>query len=167
MIKPDFPDEGTDYPLLAQQARALRQDEPDLLANAANFAALIYHGVADLNWAGWYFVRGDFLVVGPFQGRPACTRIARGKGVCGLAWGSGKTQRVDDVLEFPGHIPCDSASRSELVIPVFHDGQVCALLDIDSPAPARFSLADARGLEGMVHEFAAAAAWSSLLDLQA
>jgi len=151
-----------DYAQLAGQAGALRHGEPSLIANAANFAALLFHSIPDLNWAGWYVVRGDWLVVGPFQGRPACIRIARGDGVCGTAWATGISQRVDDVLQFPGHIPCDSASRSELVVPLFAAGVVRAVLDLDSPKPGRFTAQDQAGLENLAAAFAADADWAQL-----
>ena len=128
-----------DYDLLAAQLTALLGDETDLIANAANASALLYHALGDVNWVGFYFVKGEELVVGPFQGLPACVRIARGKGVCGTAWESGETQRVADVDAFPGHIPCDSASRSEVVVPLKKAGDVVAVLDIDSPKLNRFN----------------------------
>ncbi|MBS3745021.1 MAG: GAF domain-containing protein [Wenzhouxiangellaceae bacterium] len=132
---------------LAQQARGLLSGEPHRIANAANLAALIFNGVPDLNWAGFYFVEGDELIVGPFQGQPACVRIAPGNGVCGTAMVSGETQRVEDVNAFAGHIACDPNSRSEVVVPLIESGRVVGVLDIDSPIPGRFSDADARGFE--------------------
>jgi len=132
---------------LAQQARGLLAGERHRIANAANLAALIFNSVPDLNWAGFYFVEGGELVVGPFQGRPACVRIAPGKGVCGTAMASGETQRVEDVEAFAGHIACDPDSRSEVVVPLIDNGRVFGVLDIDSPRPGRFSDEDARGFE--------------------
>lgn len=136
------------YPLLAQQAAALLGGETDPVANAANLAALIFHLVPDLNWAGFYFLHGGELVVGPFQGKPACVRIPLGRGVCGTAAAERRTVVVDDVDEFPGHIPCDGDSRSELVIPlVAAQDRLIGVLDLDSPRPARFTPIDVRGME--------------------
>jgi GAF domain-containing protein len=134
------------YAQLLAQARALLHGERDRIANAANLSALVYHALPALNWVGFYFHDGRELVVGPFQGRPACVRIALGRGVCGTAATTGEIQRVDDVNAFPGHIACDAASRSELVIPL-HDGQrLVGVFDLDSPEPARFDDEDAAGL---------------------
>ncbi|HRN59161.1 MAG TPA: GAF domain-containing protein [Chiayiivirga sp.] len=134
------------YAQLLAQARALLHGERDRIANAANLSALVYHALPALNWVGFYFHDGRELVVGPFQGRPACVRIALGRGVCGTAAATGEIQRVDDVNAFPGHIACDTASRSELVIPL-HDGQrLVGVFDLDSPEPARFDDEDAAGL---------------------
>lgn len=132
---------------LAQQARGLLSGEHHRIANAANLAALIFNCVPDLNWAGFYFVEDGELIVGPFQGQPACVRIAPGKGVCGTAMVSRETQRVEDVEAFAGHIACDPNSRSEVVVPLILDGEVIGVLDIDSPKPGRFSAEDARGFE--------------------
>lgn len=143
---------------LAQQARGLLSGEHHRIANAANLAALIFNSVRDLNWAGFYFVEGDELVVGPFQGQPACVRIAPGKGVCGTAMASGETQRVDDVDAFAGHIACDPHSRSEVVVPLIENGRVVGVLDIDSPTPGRFSAADARGFEQLAAIYLASVA---------
>lgn len=121
--------------------------EPDAIANMANVAALLWELVPDLNWAGFYRMIDGELVLGPFQGRAACIRIALGAGVCGTAAASGLTQRVEDVHAFPGHIACDAASASELVVPIAVAGRVVAVLDLDSPTPARFSAADAAGAE--------------------
>ena len=141
---------------LGEQARALLQGERDLTANAANLAALIFHTLPDLNWAGFYWLKGGELVLGPFQGKPACVRIALGKGVCGSAAQARKTIVVPDVHAFPGHIACDSASRSEVVVPVVVSGRVAGVLDLDSPLPARFDEEDARALESLVADFVAA-----------
>ncbi len=137
----------TDYPLLLSQLEALTATERDTIANLANASAALYLNLPQLNWAGFYLVRGGELVLGPFQGKPACIRIAFGKGVCGTAAASGATQVVPDVHAFPGHIACDGASRSEIVIPLFCEGELKAVLDLDSPLPDRFSPADRAGLE--------------------
>ena len=137
----------TDYKLLDSQAEALLRDEPDALANAANFVALLYNALGDVNWLGIYVLRGDELVLGPFQGQPACVHIDLGSGVCGTAAATLKTQRVPDVHEFPGHIVCDSASRSEIVVPLIVDGSLVGVLDIDSPVLDRFSAEDQAGIE--------------------
>jgi len=137
------------YAQLLAQARSLLQGERDRVANAANLSALVYHALPALNWVGFYFHDGRELVVGPFQGLPACVRIPLGRGVCGTAAVSGQTQRVDDVDAFPGHIACDSASRSELVVPLFDGPQLIGVFDLDSPDPARFDADDAIGLEAI------------------
>ena len=139
-------DRSADYPDLHAQLRALLQGETDLIANAANTAALLYTSLADLNWAGFYLMRGDTLVLGPFQGRPACVRIALGNGVCGAAAARRETIVVPDVHQFPGHIACDAASRSEIVIPLLHGNTLLGVLDIDSPVPNRFTSTDRAGL---------------------
>ena len=138
------------YRDLARQLAALIAGEPDPIANAANTAALIYHGLPDLNWAGFYFRNGAELVLGPFQGKPACVRIPIGKGVCGTAAAQGTTVLVPDVHDFPGHIACDTDSRSELVVPLIEDGAVTGVLDLDSPLPARFDELDRAGCEQLV-----------------
>ena len=136
------------YAELAEQARGLLHGERDRVANAANLSALVYHALPELNWVGFYFFDGTELVVGPFQGLPACVRIALGKGVCGTAAQSKRTQRVADVDAFPGHIPCDSASRSELVVPLFDPtGGLIGVFDLDSPVLERFDAEDQQGLE--------------------
>lgn len=140
-------DKPEQYAQLLQQARGLLHGEPDRIANAANLSSLVFHALPDLNWVGFYFYDGIELVVGPFQGRPACVRIALGKGVCGVAAQTGETQRVEDVEAFPGHIPCDAASRSELVVPLFRGEQLIGVFDLDSPRPARFDAEDQAGLE--------------------
>lgn len=134
---------------LLAAARALTDGEPDGVANMANVAALIWQFLPDLNWAGFYRLIGGELVLGPFVGKPACIRIPVGQGVCGAAAATGATQIVPDVHAFPGHIACDAASRSELVVPVIRDGHVIAVIDLDSPSPARFTAADARGIEAL------------------
>ncbi len=138
------------YRDLARQLAALLAGEPDPIANAANTAALIYHGLPNLNWAGFYFRNGAQLVLGPFQGKPACVRIPMGKGVCGTAAARGTTVLVPDVLDFPGHIACDPDSRSELVIPLTENGGVLGVLDLDSPLLARFDELDRAGCEQLV-----------------
>jgi L-methionine (R)-S-oxide reductase len=135
------------YQQLLPQARAMVDGENDKIANAANLSALVYHALPDLNWVGFYFYDGKELVVGPFQGLPACVRIAIGKGVCGTAAATGKTQRIADVDAFPGHIACDSASRSELVVPLFKGDQLIGVLDLDSPILNRFDEIDQAALE--------------------
>jgi GAF domain-containing protein len=141
------------YRQLCQAADALTQDESDAIANMANCAALIWEFLPDLNWAGFYRMvdSGDEreLVLGPFIGRPACIRIALGRGVCGTAALQAQTQLVEDVHKFPGHIPCDAASNSELVVPVLRNGEVIAVIDCDSPLVARFTAEDAAGLESL------------------
>ena len=129
---------------------ALTDGEPDAVANMANAAALIWQYLPDLNWAGFYRLVGDTLVVGPFLGKPACIRIAIGDGVCGAAAKTRTTQLVEDVHAFPGHIACDAASRSELVVPIIHDGRLIGVLDLDSPSAARFDAADAAGCEALM-----------------
>ncbi|MDZ4740094.1 MAG: GAF domain-containing protein [Alphaproteobacteria bacterium] len=143
------------YDELARQARGLLEDERDLIANAANVAALIWQIVPDLNWAGFYFLKGGELVLGPFQGKPACVRIAVGKGVCGTAVALRETMLVEDVHAFAGHIACDAASNSELVVPLIKGGVVRGVLDIDSPLLARFDSADRTGFEAVVQLFVA------------
>jgi GAF domain-containing protein len=138
------------YEELARQLTGLMHGERDAIANAANMAALLAWGLADLNWAGFYIMRGEELVLGPFMGRPACVRIAIGKGVCGTAVVQRASVRVDDVHAFPGHIACDAASRSELVVPLIRDGLVIGVLDLDSPQPARFDDDDRKGCERLV-----------------
>lgn len=140
----------TDYALLAQQANALTRDVPHLIANLANISALLYTSLPDINWAGFYLADEDRLILGPFQGNPACVEIAFGRGVCGMAAAQDKTQLVPDVHLFPGHIACDSASRSEIVIPLHRNGKVIGVLDIDSPSSARFTEEDREGLELLV-----------------
>jgi GAF domain-containing protein len=131
---------------------ALTADEPDAVANMANAAALLWEYLPDLNWAGFYRMVGGELVLGPFQGKVACIRIPLGKGVCGTAATTGETQRVDDVHAFSGHIACDAASRSELVVPIVRDGAVIAVLDLDSPLPARFDADDVAGCEAVARQ---------------
>ena len=142
-------DHTVDYALLGAQLDALLKDESDALANAANFVALLYDALPDINWLGIYVLRGNELVLGPFQGKPACVRIPLGKGVCGTAARDLKTMRVADVHNFDGHIVCDPASRSEIVVPLISSGRLLGVLDIDSPEPARFSDDDQTGVESL------------------
>ena len=134
------------YANLQLQLRGLLEGERDFIANAANFSSLLYHSIPDLNWAGLYLHKGGELVLGPFQGQPACVRIAIGKGVCGTAAEQRQTILVDNVHEFPGHIACDSASNSEIVVPLIVNDELIGVLDLDSPSLARFDDEDARGL---------------------
>jgi L-methionine (R)-S-oxide reductase len=149
----DFTDKAGDYARLAQELDSLLSGESDLIANAANTSSLIFNALPDVNWVGFYFLKGGELVVGPFQGRPACVRIALGKGVCGTAAVERRTILVADVHEFPGHIACDAASRSEIVIPLLRNGELLGVLDLDSPSPQRFDETDRRGLERLAASF--------------
>ena len=139
----------TDYPALIAQAEGLIDGVPYLTANLANVSALLYTTMDELNWAGFYLAEGDKLVLGPFQGRPACIEIPWGSGVCGTAAKEDRTQLVPDVHLFPGHIACDCASRSEIVVPLHGGGQVIGVLDIDSPVEGRFAEEDRAGLEAL------------------
>lgn len=141
------------YQLLNQQAQALIEHETDLIANMANLSALLFNQLPDLNWAGFYIMRSGELVLGPFQGQVACVRIPVGKGVCGTAVATGQVQLVTDVHEFPGHIACDAASNSEIVLPLRHKGEIIAVLDIDSPLLARFDIDDQAGLTQLISLF--------------
>jgi L-methionine (R)-S-oxide reductase len=141
------------YETLAAQLSSLIAGEQDLVANAANFASLLYHSLPDLNWAGFYFKNDEQLVLGPFQGQPACVRIPMGKGVCGTAAAQRQTLLVDNVHDFPGHIACDSASNSEIVVPLISGQELIGVLDLDSPTLARFDDDDARGLNELVAIF--------------
>ena len=137
------------YPLLCRQAKALTDGIPYPIANLANLSALLYDALTDINWAGFYLVEKGKLVLGPFQGKTACIEIPAGKGVCGTALAENRTQLVYDVHQFPGHIACDSASNSEIVIPLRKNGVVVGVLDIDSPSVGRFDEADQAGLEAL------------------
>lgn len=141
------------YELLLRQLEELLSIETDCVANMANTSAALFNRLPDLNWAGFYILRGNTLVLGPFQGKPACVRIPLGKGVCGTAAQTGQTQLVKNVHEFAGHIACDSASNSEIVIPIFKEGRVWGVLDIDSPSLARFDDTDRAFLEKFVAIF--------------
>ena len=140
----------TDYGTLNAQLSALVGGVPHRTANLANAAALLYHTLDGLNWAGFYLLEGDTLVLGPFQGRPACIEIPVGRGVCGTAVAEGKTQLIPDVHQFPGHIACDSASNSEIVVPIRADGKIVGVLDLDSPYIGRFTKEGQAGLEAFV-----------------
>lgn len=143
----------TDYTLLRSQLRVLLSCEQDPLANSSNFVALLFNAMDDINWLGIYVLRGGELVLGPFQGKPACVRMAVGAGVCGTAAATLQTQRVSDVHKFDGHIACDADSRSEVVVPLLLNGALLGVLDIDSPSINRFSEQDQRGIEDLCAEF--------------
>ncbi len=149
----DFSDARTAYRDLARDLTALLSGEHDLIANAANTSALIYDALPDLNWAGFYLYKEGELVLGPFQGKPACVRIAIGKGVCGAAAERRATVLVEDVHAFPGHIACDSASNSEIVVPLIRGGELLGVLDLDSPKLRRFTSVDQQGLEALAAIF--------------
>jgi GAF domain-containing protein len=158
--------EGSDdtraiYARIVEQLTALLEGERDLIANAANTAALLHEHLPQINWVGFYFLRGDTLVVGPFQGRPACVRIPLGKGACGTAAARRETIVVPDVHEFPGHIACDQASNSEIVVPIVAQGRLIGVLDLDSPVRGRFDDADRAGLEQVVDVFVRATGCAS------
>jgi L-methionine (R)-S-oxide reductase len=155
----DWTDKRVAYDALVRDLTHLLGDERELVANASQTAALIWHALPDLNWAGFYFFDGTELVVGPFQGLPACTRIALTRGVCGAAASRRESIVVPDVHAFPGHIACDSRSRSELVVPMVFGGALRGVVDMDSPSPARFDDADRDGVERLVAVFVAAARW--------
>ena len=149
----DFTDKAAGYAELDRQLQALLHGERDLVANAANTAALLYHALPGLNWAGFYLLRDAGLVLGPFQGKPACVRIALGRGVCGTAAADRRTVLVPDVHAFPGHIACDSASNSEIVVPLLRGTELLGVLDLDSPLLGRFDALDQRGLEQLAGTF--------------
>lgn len=158
MFTPSAASLTPDYPLLCAQIASILENERDLTANAAQFSAFVFDTIADLNWAGFYLVRpnrtgGQELLVGPFQGKVACARIAFGRGVCGAAAQERRTVLVPDVHAFPGHIACDSASNSEIVMPIIKNGQLYGVFDIDSPSLNRFSLEDQAGLEALLAVF--------------
>ena len=152
----DFKDKPADYASLAQELEGLLNGEHDLIANSANATSLIYHALPDLNWCGVYLLRGKELIVGPFQGKPACVRIAVGQGVCGTAVARRQSVLVEDVHAFPGHIACDAASRSELVVPLVRDGDILGVIDLDSPCAARFDADDCAGIESVARLYVAA-----------
>jgi len=151
--RPATTDKTSLYAALATDLRALLHGERDLIANAANMASLIYHTLPDLNWAGFYLLKEGDLVLGPFHGKPACVRIAIGKGVCGTAAQRRESVLVPDVDAFPGHIACDSASRSELVVPIVKNGELIGVLDLDSPSLERFDEQDRVGCEALARIF--------------
>ncbi len=144
------------YADLRSQLQGLLSGETDFIANTANFSSLVFHAMPGLNWAGFYFLKGEELVLGPFQGKPACIRIKKGRGVCGTTVVEGKSIVVQDVHAFPGHIACDVNSRSELVVPVFAQGHIIGVFDLDSPLTGRFDEVDARGVESLVRVLEAA-----------
>jgi len=151
----EFRNKDADYASLAEELVGLLTGERDFIANAANTSALLFDALPDINWAGFYFLRNGELVVGPFQGKPACVRIPLGKGVCGTAAANRKTIVVRDVHEFPGHIACDAASQSEIVVPLVRGDELLGVLDIDSPSVGRFDDADRRGIERLATLFIA------------
>ena len=153
IAKPETVSKAELYESLQSQLRSLLEGEHDLIANAANFAALLYHSLPDVNWAGFYLFKEGELVLGPFQGNPACVRIAIGKGVCGTAGELKQTVVVENVHEFPGHIACDSASHSEIVVPLIREQRLIGVLDVDSPSFGRFDDEDARGLNELAEIF--------------
>ena len=140
----------TDYSLIIKQTEALAEESSDMIPVMANVSALLFHAMENVNWAGFYIVKEGALILGPFQGKVACVKIEKGRGVCGTAWAEDKIQVVPDVHAFPGHIACDSDSRSEIVLPIRRGGEVIAVLDIDSPVPARFGKEDEKGLSSLV-----------------
>ncbi len=148
-----------DYKLVTEQLKGFLEADPYFVPAMANAAALLWEELSDINWAGFYIVRDGQLVLGPFQGKTACIHIAKGKGVCGTAWESDETLLVPDVHEFKGHIACDAASRSEIVVPIHYDGNVVAVLDIDSPNVGRFTTEDQTGLEEFVKVIEANLTW--------
>lgn len=141
------------YSHLSAQLSGLFEDERDFIANAANFSSLLYHSLPDINWVGFYLLKNNELVLGPFQGQPACVRIAIGKGVCGTAAKLRQTVVVENIHEFPGHIACDSASNSEIVVPLISESQLVGVLDLDSPSLSRFNEEDAEGLNKLANIF--------------
>lgn len=156
----DYPEDKAHlYSLLQKDLMALVEGVREPVPNLANASALLWQGLQNINWAGFYLVDGDRLVLGPFQGKPACIYIPAGKGVCGTAVAEDRTLRVDDVHEFPGHIACDSASRSEIVIPIRDGKRIVGVLDVDSPLPARFDSLDQEGLEGLSRILERACVW--------
>lgn len=156
--------EKTDYQIIYEQACKIIRTEPCYVAALSNISALLFQSMEEINWAGFYLMDQGSLLVGPFQGKPACIRIEIGRGVCGTAAAEGKTQRVADVHAFPGHIACDGASRSEIVLPVFHEGRIVGVLDIDSPLYGRFTPEDEEGLEKLVQLIGETADFSGLRE---
>ena len=150
---------GATYHELSRVLGALIAGERDWLANSANFASLLFHGLTEINWAGFYWLRGEGLVVGAFQGKPACVRIPLGRGVCGTAAAERRTVLVTDVEDFAGHIACDADSRAEIVVPLHRAGRLLGVLDLDSPRPGRFTAEDAAGLEALVGQLVLGSDW--------
>ncbi|SDW70998.1 GAF domain-containing protein [Marininema mesophilum] len=153
-------DKDSRYEGILSQAKGLFEGERDWLANMANSASLLYHTLGDINWVGYYLLKGDELVLGPFMGLPACIRIPIGRGVCGTAVEEKTTQLVPDVHAFPGHIACDATTRSEIVVPIQVDGEVIAVLDIDSPKPQRFDQRDQQYLESFIRLLTSTIDWT-------
>lgn len=151
---------NVDYLLMARQLADLIEEDSAYVPVLSNCSALLWENLEDINWAGFYIVRDDILVLGPFQGKLACIHIKKGKGVCGTAWDTDETQLVENVHEFPGHIACDSASNSEIVVPIRKDGRVIAVMDNDSPSFGRFSQEDAKGLEQLAGILGSAVDWN-------
>lgn len=149
----------TDYKMMLEQLRALVSQDPDYVTALSSAAALLWESLDDINWAGFYLVRGEILAVGPYQGKVACIHIPKGKGVCGTAWEKNEIQLVPDVHQFPGHIACDSASNSEIVLPILHDGSVVAVMDIDSPSFSRFGEEDRDGLALLCDHLSRSLVW--------
>ncbi len=149
-----------DYTIMAKQLESLIEEDSSYVPVLSNCAALLWEQFEDINWAGFYLVKGDILVLGPFQGKLACIHIEKGKGVCGTAWASDSTQLVPNVHKFPGHIACDSASNSEVVVPVRREGEVVAVIDIDSPSFERFTAEDAQGLELIAEVLGRSVEWN-------
>ena len=149
----------TDYKMMLEQLRALVSQDPDYVTALSSAAALLWESLDDINWAGFYLVRGEILAVGPYQGKVACIHIPKGKGVCGTAWEKNEIQLVPDVHQFPGHIACDSASNSEIVLPILHDGSVVAAMDIDSPSFSRFGEEDRDGLALLCDHLSRSLVW--------
>ena len=158
-IDPGSMDKAALYRHVHQEVAALVAGERDFLANSANCAAILFHSLPEINWAGFYFLRGADLVLGPFQGKPACVRIGPGRGVCGAAAAERRTVVVPDVHEFPGHIACDTASNSEIVVPLLAGDRLLGVLDVDSPRRGRFDGVDAAGLEAIAATLVAASDW--------
>ncbi len=160
-INGDYPENKTElYSLLCRQLAALTEGETESIPNLANASALLWMALKDVNWAGFYLMKNGELLLGPFQGRPACIHIPVGRGVCGAAAAEGRTQRVDDVHQFPGHIACDSASNSEIVIPIRNGDEIVGVLDIDSPVFSRFDSRDQEGLEEFIRILEQSCAWN-------
>ena len=149
----------TDYKMMLEQLRTLVSQDPDYVTALSSTAALLWESLDDINWAGFYLVRGEILAVGPYQGKVACIHIPKGKGVCGTAWEKNEIQLVPDVHQFPGHIACDSASNSEIVLPILHDGSVVAVMDIDSPSFSRFGEEDRDGLALLCDHLSRSLVW--------
>ena len=156
----------SDYKIMNAQLEALSESSRNYIPLLSNASALIYENMKDLNWAGFYLVRNDALLLGPFQGKVACVNIAKGKGVCGTAYATDETQLVKNVHEFPGHIACDSASNSEIVVPIHHEGKVVAVLDIDSPLLSRFDEEDQKGLESFVRKLEELIDWDITIEAE-